>query len=489
MKLWANTLWLFTALVFLCGCQGGNSGSTSGSAPGSPPSAPGIQVIDPSAMPAGVSSFQLTVVGTGFESSSVVRWNGTDVPTMSNGSINGLFAQIPASDLATAGTAAVTVFNPGPHGGSSNALTFTVTAGGDDPQSIAVDPAGRFAYVMDAGSGDSGGYVSMYTINPTTGTLTSIGAPVSTNGFGTDMGSGVNAGSVAVDPTGKFVYVTNAGNIWYYGDGADGTVAVYAINSATGALSSTGTLNGNCPGLCIPSSMVVDPLGKLAYVANGGGGFPFNVAMYDIDNTSGALTSIGTIASGAAPISLAVDPADKFVYVADWTGSNTDGSVSMYAIDATTGSLTSIGTIATGEYPTWVAIDPSAKFVYVANSGSNDVSMYTIDATTGALAFTGSVASGVAPVSVAVDPTGKFAYVANWTTYNANGSVSMYTIDATTGSLTPIGTIATEISPNSIVVHPSGKFVYVVNSGSNSVSIFSIDSATGVLTLVGTVGT
>ena len=110
-----------------------------------------------------------------------MRWNGTDRPTTSNGSINGLIAQISASDIAAAGTAAVTVFNPGPGGGSSNSLTFTITPGAVDPQSIAVDPTGKFAYVANSGcDGGVAGYVSMYTINPTTGALASIGLPVST---------------------------------------------------------------------------------------------------------------------------------------------------------------------------------------------------------------------------------------------------------------------------------------------------------------------
>ena len=51
----------------------------------------------------------------------------------------------------------------------------------------------------------------------------------------------------------------------------------------------------------------------------------------------------------------------------------------MYTIDATTGALTSMGTIAAGTDPVSVAVDPSGKFAYVTNSGSNDVSMYTIN--------------------------------------------------------------------------------------------------------------
>ncbi len=477
------------SLLLLAGCGGGaspssiNQPTSSGS---NPNSVPMLNVLYPSCAPAGeqfVDSVdnQLLVVGQNFVAGSVVRWNGSDRPTTSDGSINGLIAQISASDIAAAGTAAVTVFNSAPGGGSSNSLTFTINSGAVDPQSIVVDPTGKFAYVMNGGcSGGVGGYASMYTINPTTGALASIGPPASTYGYG------AYAESVTVDPFGKFAYVTNSGDVYDYGNESDGNVAMYTIDATTGALTTTGTINGNCPGLCFPSSVVVDPSGKFAYVATGNTpGSGGSVSMYTINATNGALTSIGTIAAGTDPGSLAVDPAGEFAYVTN-SGSN---DVSMYTINATNGALTSIGTIAAGTDPVSVAVDPAGEFAYVTNSNSNDASMYTIDAATGALTFIGSIAAGTNPVSVAVDPAGKFAYVANWTGSNTDGSVSMYTIDATTGVLTPTGTIATELSPTSIAIHPSGKFAYVTNSGSNSVSMYSIDSATGTLTLIGTIGT
>jgi YVTN family beta-propeller protein len=451
-------------------------------------SVPTISALFPSCGPAGEQFIdsvdnQLTVVGNNFVTSSVVRWNGSDRPTSSNGSINGLTAQISASDIAAAGTAAVTVFNPGSGGGSSNSLTFTIMTGAPDPQSIDVDPSGKFAYVMDGGcEGGVSGYVSMYTIDPTTGALASIGPPVSTYGYGIDYGDGVNAGSVTVDPFGKFAYVTNSGNVYNYDNEAEGTLAMYTIDATTGTLNSTGTITGNCPGLCFPSSVVVDPSGKFAYVAIGNNpGSAGSVLLYTINATTGALTSIGTIATGSGPVSVAVDPAGKFAYVTNWNSND----VSMYSIDATTGALTSIGTIATGTDPAYVAIDPTGKFAYVTNSNSKDVSMYTINATTGALTSIGTIATGTGPVSVAVDPAGKFAYVTN---SNSN-DVSMYTINATTGVLTPIGTVAAGLLPSSIAIHPSGKFAYVTNSNSNDVSIYSIDAATGALTLIGTIGT
>jgi len=448
-------------------------------------SAPTINYLYPTCVPAGEQSFQLQVVGpypgSNFVTGSVVRWNGSVRPTTSD-ALNGLLAQISASDVAAAGTAAVTVFNPGAGGGSSNALSFAITTGTVGPQSIALDPAGKFAYVASFGcNGNSGGYVSMYTINPTTGAL-SIGSTAPTNDELTD--------SVTVDPSGKFVYVTSSGDVW---DIDFGSVVAYTINSTTGALTSTaggitGTGVNGTPEFF--NSVAVDPSGKFAYVAEGGA-FPegtygglSSVAMFTINSTTGALTSNGMIATGSGPDSVAVDPAGKFAYVTN----SLSNDVSMYTIDAKTGALASIGTIAAGTGPDSVAVDPAGKFAYVTNYRSNNVSMYTIDATTGALTSIGSIAAGTNPFSVAVDPASKFAYVANWT-YDTDGSISMYTIDATTGGLTPSGTIATQLSPTSIAIHPSGKFAYVTNSGSNSVSMYSIDSATGTLTLIGTIGT
>jgi len=336
---------------------------------------PTIFTLFPSCAPAGEQFIdgadnQLAVISQTvglFVAGSVVRWNGSDRPTTSSSS-NGLTAQISASDIAAAGTAVVTVFNPGPGGGLSNSLTFTITTGAVDPQSIAVDPTGKFAYVMNGGCGGGiGGYVSMYTINPATRALASIGPPVWTHDEDTP-------GSMTVDPSGKFVYVANPGDPWSPDYGG---VSMYSINATTGALTYTGMLTGNCPGLCFPASVAVDPSGKFAYVASGGAEFSFNVEMYTIDAATGALASIGTIGAGTAPVSVAVDPSGKFAYVTN-SGSN---YVSMYTINATTGALASIGTIDAATGPVSVAVDPAGKFAYVTNSGSNDVSMYSIGAT------------------------------------------------------------------------------------------------------------
>ena len=75
----------------------------------------------------GGAAFTLTVLGSNFVPSSVVRWNGSD-RTTTYVSSSELQAAIPASDLATGGDVQVTVFNPAPVGGLTSALSLHVSS-------------------------------------------------------------------------------------------------------------------------------------------------------------------------------------------------------------------------------------------------------------------------------------------------------------------------------------------------------------------------
>ncbi len=93
------------------------------STPGNP--VPATTGLSPASATAGGAPFTLTVNGSGFITGSVVQWNGA-VRTTTYVSSTQLTASITATDIATAGTASVTVFNPAPGGGTSNAQTFTI---------------------------------------------------------------------------------------------------------------------------------------------------------------------------------------------------------------------------------------------------------------------------------------------------------------------------------------------------------------------------
>jgi hypothetical protein len=73
----------------------------------------------------GAAAFTLTVNGTGFVSGATVNWNG-NARTTTFVSTSKVTASITATDVATAGTANVTVSNPAPGGGVSNVAHFQI---------------------------------------------------------------------------------------------------------------------------------------------------------------------------------------------------------------------------------------------------------------------------------------------------------------------------------------------------------------------------
>jgi hypothetical protein len=86
---------------------------------------PAITTLNPSTATAGSAGFTLTVNGSNFVNGAQVRWNGVAKTTTFVTAVQ-LTASILVADIALAGTASVTVFNPAPGGGTSNTLTFTV---------------------------------------------------------------------------------------------------------------------------------------------------------------------------------------------------------------------------------------------------------------------------------------------------------------------------------------------------------------------------
>lgn len=86
---------------------------------------PTLTALNPSVAFAGDVSFTLGVIGANFLNDSIVRWNGANLVTTFQSSTL-LTAAVPASLIATAGTASITVFTPTPGGGTSGALTFFI---------------------------------------------------------------------------------------------------------------------------------------------------------------------------------------------------------------------------------------------------------------------------------------------------------------------------------------------------------------------------
>jgi fibronectin type 3 domain-containing protein len=86
---------------------------------------PQITSIGPAIVAAGGPGFNLTITGTGFIASSIAQLGGSARTTMYSSPAQ-LTASITTADIASVGSPSITVVNPAPGGGTSNAIALAV---------------------------------------------------------------------------------------------------------------------------------------------------------------------------------------------------------------------------------------------------------------------------------------------------------------------------------------------------------------------------
>ena len=144
------TIWLLVVLG-ACGASGGGSS-------GPPNPIPQIAALSPNSSQLGGPAFVLSVVGTNFVPGSSVQWNGSTLPTVFSRDAL-LTVDIPASDVAAPGPYVVTVVNPGPGGGTSNAMSFAVPCPIASSTAASAQTKARVgAYYFDGWSGPLSNY-------------------------------------------------------------------------------------------------------------------------------------------------------------------------------------------------------------------------------------------------------------------------------------------------------------------------------------------
>ncbi len=233
----------------------------------------------------------------------------------------------------------------------------------------------------------SGNSVSAYSINPTSGALTEVtGSPYSTGG--------TNPTWISFRPDGQFAYVANSNN------GGAGTVSVFSVNTATGALTLQGTPVATDSW---PSDLTIDAAGTHLYVPNRAS---HSITEFTIDATTGALTNVGTAGTGLGPQLVVIEPSGHFAYVSSSYGNDVYG----FSIDPATGLLTALTgnpfvTGAAGAKPLFINIDNSGQFAYTANNGAASVAGFKIDPSTGALSSVDTpYTTGSQPFVVSISP-------------------------------------------------------------------------------------
>jgi 6-phosphogluconolactonase (cycloisomerase 2 family) len=293
--------------------------------------------------------------------------------------------------------------------GSLMALNPANVSVGSSPASVAIRPAGDFAYIANS----AGNNVTLLAVNKGNGQLS---VPVNTNPVPQPtppniFSTGTTPIAVVAHPASPFLYILNAGS---------NDISSYVIDPKTG------NLQGSPPVCAAPSpappapcttattfplnilpGVAITPKGNLLFVGNTA---LSSISVFNISST-GALTAAAPVGLGTVPAGMVAEASGRFLYVADPNNNRVLG----FSIGSN-GALTAINgsPFAAGTTPVALATDPQGVLLYVANSGSNNVSAFVIDKNSGALgAISGSpfATAGRGPNFLAA--TSAFLYVSD----------------------------------------------------------------------------
>jgi 6-phosphogluconolactonase (cycloisomerase 2 family) len=119
-------------------------------------------------------------------------------------------------------------------------------------------------------------------------------------------------------------------------------------------------------------ALAVHPSDRLFYALNEDS---YNVSVYAMNPTTGLLTLLKNVQTGADPADIKVHLNARFAYVTERQGGGSPSTTSYtlwrYAIDLM-GEMTHVATLRTGgASPVSVALHPTSQFIYVANLHAN----------------------------------------------------------------------------------------------------------------------
>ncbi len=312
---------------------------------------------------------------------------------------------------------------------------------GTGATSVTVHPSRRFLYVVNSGSGAPGAAtnippnsISVYQLDPVTGDVSGPTDTQPVNG---------NPIQIVVHPTGKFIYVVNevrfgtpVGNISAF--------SIDKTTGALTSIGTTGDSAG-APATALafaPSGefAYVTYLHAVSTPVNNT--FWDTVKTYQVSTTSGlfAANPIGSAPTGDNPWALALTPGGHFAYVASLSTQGSVNELAIYSINQSTGILSLKGSISMGgTKPAALAMDPFGHFLYVGKQqpfNGSRIEVDTIDPTSGALTLVGGMAlsGNTCPVAVTAEPQGQFVYVTDCS--NSGPTIEPFAVDSSTGALT-----------------------------------------------------
>lgn len=272
---------------------------------------------------------------------------------------------------------------------------------GTEPTAVAINADGTLLFVVDtyqatfSDANPGPGALVVYPINQDG----SLGANL-TNGNLPYWPVEFAPTSISVTPDGKFVYAVNANTNNPDSTGQHGTVSSFAIGDG-GALTPVYAAGVQLPYAGVkPSASAIEPTSRFLYVTDAASN---QLYTYTI-GTDGSLASLasGPIKTGNFPDAIAIDPSGKYMYVANYN-STSISSYTITKSTGAPSALSAATTYATKTGPTCIMIEPAfGRFLYTTNFLDSSITGYKLNPNDGSL--TGTENSPY-PTSPAEQPT------------------------------------------------------------------------------------
>ena len=221
-----------------------------------------LSAISPTTVHAGGAAFNVTVFGTGFTSASHVTWNGANLPTtyVSGTTLRG--AVTPAQ-IASTGTATVTVANPASQGGTSTPLTLTIVPASIDSVAYQMNPAHTGAITFQSVTlptssvwSVSVGGAASYALIVGGRIFVTISVNSNSELLALDAATGATLwGPIPFAGTANAAY--DAGSLFVINAALTAQQVLTALDPATGNLKWSATLGGGLPAPPVASNGIV----------------------------------------------------------------------------------------------------------------------------------------------------------------------------------------------------------------------------------------
>lgn len=326
------------------------------------------------------------------------------------------------------------------HAGNGQLELLKVVQDLVNPSFLAISRDGNFLYTVHGDLSD----ISAFAIDKSSGDLRFINRQ-STRGN--------NPVHLAIDPTGKYIVVSNH---------LSSSLAVLplAADGSLGAVSQLVELSGPIgphrveQKLSKPHFNPFDPSGHYVIVPDKGLDRTFSFHFSDGKLTPAASPFVVS-REGAGPRHIAFGRNGKFAYVVN----ELDSTVTTYACSGSNGELKPLQILSTlpssftgNSRASEIEVSGDGRFVYASNRGHDSVAIFAIAQDSGLLTYVDASASaGKTPRFFTISPNGRHLYALN----EDSDSIVQFDIDAASGKLAASGVAIRSGSPVCLVFSPA----------------------------------